>query len=170
LEDLGIPATIYVASAIIDGTAQFDWYRQPPAALSWDELREIQRGGLVDIQPHTRTHPILPRLTAAEAWSEIAGSKADVDRQLGVPTSSFAYPAGIYGPREANLARQAGFATALTTEAGVNADAEHPFELRRTLILTGDTFKDFQAKIHGALDRTSGLERVIRKRRATPEG
>jgi O-antigen/teichoic acid export membrane protein/peptidoglycan/xylan/chitin deacetylase (PgdA/CDA1 family) len=170
LEDLGIPATIYVATAVIDGTAEFDWYERPPAALSWDDLRAIQLGGLVDIQPHTRTHPILPRLTTKDAWSEIAGSKADLERNLGVPTTSFAYPAGIYGAREVELARKAGFATAVTTNAGVNADTMKPLELRRTLLLTGDTVRDFQAKVRGALDRTSRLERVVRRRRATPEG
>jgi len=170
LADLGVPATIYVATSVIDRTAKFDWYRNPPKALTWDDLRTIQEGGLVDIQPHTRTHPVLPRLTAEDAWSEIAGSKAELERNLGVQTSSFAYPAGIYGPREVELAGQAGFATAVTTNAGVNTVATNPLELRRTLLLTGDTLQDFRAKVRGALDHTSRLEQLIRKRRATPEG
>lgn len=170
LEDLGIPATIYVATAVIDGTATFDWYRDPPPALSWLDLREIQRGGLMDVQPHTRTHPALPRLTPEAAWSEIAGSKADIQRHLGLVSTSFAYPAGIYGSREAALARGAGFVAALTTDSGINVDLESPFQLRRTLLSAGDTLTDFQAKIRGALDRTSALERIVRARRATPDG
>jgi O-antigen/teichoic acid export membrane protein/peptidoglycan/xylan/chitin deacetylase (PgdA/CDA1 family) len=170
LEDLRIPATIYVVTAVIDGTASFDWYRNPPPALSWDDLRAIQSGGLVDVQPHTRTHPALTRLGLPAARDEIAGSRADVEANLGLVCTSFAYPAGIYGSREAGLVREAGFAAGLTTDPGVNVDLESPFGLRRTLLSAGDTLTDFQAKMRGVLDRTSALERMIRARRATPEG
>jgi peptidoglycan/xylan/chitin deacetylase (PgdA/CDA1 family) len=155
---------------VIDGRASFDWYRNPPPALSWDDLRAIQSGGLVDVQPHTRTHPALTRLGLPAARDEIAGSRADVEANLGLVCTSFAYPAGIYGSREAGLVREAGFAAALTTDPGVNVDLESPFGLRRTLLSAGDTLTDFQAKMRGVLDRTSALERMIRARRATPEG
>ena len=170
LEDLGIPATVYVATAVIDGTASFDWYRNPPPALSWHDLRELERGGLVDVQPHTRTHPALPRLGKTAARDEIAGSKADVEANLGHAATTFAYPAGIYGIREAELVEEAGFLAALTTDSGINVDLESPFALRRTLLSAGDTLTDFQAKMRGVLDRTSALERMVRARRATPEG
>jgi O-antigen/teichoic acid export membrane protein/peptidoglycan/xylan/chitin deacetylase (PgdA/CDA1 family) len=168
LEDLRVPATVYVATSVIDGRASFDWYRCPPPSLSWSDLGEIQRGGLVDVQPHTRTHPALPWLGPAAARDEIAGSKADIERNLGHTGTSFAYPAGIYGGREVALVEEAGFAAALTTHSGINIDLESPFELRRTLLSAGDTMTDFRAKVHGALDRTSSLERLVRARRATP--
>src|SRR5512133_921329 len=41
LRELRIPATIFVPSGIIDGTARPYWYEDPPPLLSWGELREL---------------------------------------------------------------------------------------------------------------------------------
>src|SRR3712207_6310003 len=63
------------------------------------------------------------------ARHEIAGSKAVVERKLGRPVRHFAYPVGdptSAGPREFALAREAGFATAVTTRPG------HLFPAHRT--------------------------------------
>ena len=36
LRELGIPATVFLPTAVIDGSAAFDWYRDaPPPAMSW---------------------------------------------------------------------------------------------------------------------------------------
>ena len=51
-----VPATIFIASRIIDGELPFHWYPDPPPALSWSEIGELVAGGLVDVQSHTRSH------------------------------------------------------------------------------------------------------------------
>ena len=170
LEDLAIPASIYVATAVVDRLATFHWYRRPPVPLTWDELRSIAGAGLVDVQAHTRTHRALPRLDDASAHDEIEGSRRDIERELGAAPTTFAYPAGIYGPRDVELVRRAGFAAALSTHPGLNVAGSPLYELRRTLVLTGDTFDDFRAKVGGALDAPSRIERFVRTRRASPAG
>lgn len=166
LEELSVPASIYVATAVIDRVVTFSWYRRPPAALTWEELRRIQEDGLVDVQAHTRTHAILPRLTLDEARAEIEGCRDDLAGRLGGIPTSFAYPAGIYGPRDVRLVEQAGYRAALSTNSGLNVDGHGLHELRRTMIHSGDTFDDFRAKVAGALDKASLLERAIRAHRA----
>lgn len=168
LEDIGVPATIYVPTAVIDRTAVYDWYRKAPPALSWNDLRSIVSGGLVDVQAHTRTHRALPRLTDDEAREEIEGAKADLERTLGVTVTTIAYPAGIYTARDTALVREAGYQGALTTTSGVNHGAE-PFEtLKRTMLMADDTLDDFTAKMNGLLDQPSLLEQVVRSHRARP--
>jgi peptidoglycan/xylan/chitin deacetylase (PgdA/CDA1 family)/GT2 family glycosyltransferase len=166
LEDLGLPATIYVPTAVVDRTAVYEWYRKPPPALSWDDLASIVSGGLVDVQAHTRTHRALPRLTADEAREEIAGAKTDLEHNLGVRVTTMAYPAGIYTERDVVLVREAGYRGALTTTSGVNRGAEPLETLKRTMLMAGDTLDDFAAKMNGLLDQSSMLEQVVRSRRA----
>lgn len=169
LEQLGFPATIFVPTAIIDGTASFYWYQHPPPALSWDELGRLAAGGLIDIQAHSRTHPWLPSLSDEAVQMEIAGSKADLEAKLGRPVTSFCFPAGLYGRREVELVRAAGYRAAVTTDAGVNRRAGSPTCLRRTLVFWGDSPQVFSAKLRGFLDRPSlAYRRIQWQRRSTP--
>lgn len=168
LERHGIPATIFVPSAIIDGTAAFSWYRDPPRALTWDEIRDLVGGGLVDVQAHTRTHPRLPGVDHARARDEIAGCKRDIEARVGYEVSSFCYPAGLYGAREVALVRAAGYRAAVTTDPGVNGGGAAPETLRRTLVFRGDSAPQFEAKLGGLLDHRGHLQRWLHRRRSRP--
>jgi peptidoglycan/xylan/chitin deacetylase (PgdA/CDA1 family) len=101
--------------------------------LSWDDVHAL-RGLGFSVGAHTVSHPILSRLTPAQAWEEIHGSKVAVERALGVPVRGFAYPNG--GPEDytgatVQMVRDAGFACAVTTRRGLNSSDTPPFELRR---------------------------------------
>jgi peptidoglycan/xylan/chitin deacetylase (PgdA/CDA1 family) len=156
LRELGIPATVFVATGAVDGTAPFYWFDEPPPALSWDECRELASDPLFDVQPHTRTHPWLPQVSEERARDEIAGSRADLEAR-GFPATTFCYPGGLYGERERRLVQEAGYAAAVTTDQGVNTGAGDPHVLRRTLVFLEDGLADFALKLAGALDRPSRL-------------
>jgi peptidoglycan/xylan/chitin deacetylase (PgdA/CDA1 family) len=156
LRELGIPATVFVATGAIDGTAPFYWFDDPPPALSWDDCRELASDPLFDVQPHTRTHPWLPQVSGERARDEIAGSRADLEDR-GFPATTFCYPGGLYGDRERRLVQEAGYVAAVTTDAGVNTGGGDPHVLRRTLIFLEDRLPDFALKLSGALDRPSRL-------------
>ena len=118
LAEFGIPATIYLPSRIIDGEVSFHWYADPPPALSWDEVGELVGGGLIDVQSHTLTHPLLPQVDAERSREEITASKAEIERHVPYALTSFCYPAGLYGAREVEFVRDAGYAAAVTTNPG----------------------------------------------------
>ena len=166
LAEYGIPATIYLPSRIIDGDVQFHWYADPPPALSWQEVAELLAGGLVDVQSHTLTHPLLPRVDAAQARDEIVDSKSEIERHVPYPLTSFCYPAGLYGEREVQLVREAGYTAAVTTNPGVNAGGGELLQLRRTLVYGADDLATFKAKLGGALDGETMLRRVLHGRRS----
>jgi peptidoglycan/xylan/chitin deacetylase (PgdA/CDA1 family) len=89
--------------------------------LGWDELRALATEPGVTIGAHTLTHPMLAKHDEAAARREIAASKSQIEERLGQPVRHFAYPVGdptSAGPREFRLAREAGYATAVTTRPG----------------------------------------------------
>jgi peptidoglycan/xylan/chitin deacetylase (PgdA/CDA1 family) len=93
-----------------------------PAMLGWDELRALARDG-VTLAPHTRRHPLLDRVPLEMAIEEIAGSHADLEREVGsvapIPRV-LAYPSGAHGGKAVTAAREAGMDLAMTTERGGN--------------------------------------------------
>jgi peptidoglycan/xylan/chitin deacetylase (PgdA/CDA1 family) len=106
------------------------------ACLSFSELRDLARDPDVTLGAHTLTHPMLAKADAATARREILESKAALEAEIGEPVRHFAYPVGdprSAGPREFALAREAGFATAVTTRPGhlFPAHAEHLHALPR---------------------------------------
>jgi peptidoglycan/xylan/chitin deacetylase (PgdA/CDA1 family) len=91
--------------------------------LSWDDVHALTGLGF-SIGAHTVNHPILSRVTLAQAEKEIMGSKVMIETALGQPVKAFAYPNG--GPEDytdevKQLVRQAGFAFAVTTRHGLNS-------------------------------------------------
>ena len=103
--------------------------------LSWDQIRALDRTGLITIGAHTLNHPCasptLNTASAARLHQEIAGSKAGLEQELGHPVTNFAYPCGIYNQTVINEVRADGFATAVTTIPGVWQAAGQPYTLRR---------------------------------------
>jgi peptidoglycan/xylan/chitin deacetylase (PgdA/CDA1 family) len=89
--------------------------------LGWDELRDLAGEPDVTIGAHTLSHPVLAKLDPTAAAREIAESKGLLERRLGRPVRHFAYPFGdrtSAGAREFRLARQSGFASAVTSRPG----------------------------------------------------
>jgi peptidoglycan/xylan/chitin deacetylase (PgdA/CDA1 family) len=89
--------------------------------LPVETLRALAGAPGVTIAAHTLTHPMLAKHSPEAARWEIAGSKAWLEETLGLRIAHFAYPvgdAGSAGPRDFALAREAGFATAVTTRPG----------------------------------------------------
>lgn len=168
LREFSIPATVYLPTAMIDGTAVYDWYgkRQPPPALDWHDVRELIADGLIDVQPHTRSHSRLTALDDDTARWELEESKSDIERNLGVGVTSISYPAGLYGPRDVRLVNEAGYRAAVTCRPGLNTSNAHLAELRRNLIGARDDINRFRAKLHGQLDAPSRLTEAMQRRRA----
>ena len=57
--------------------------------MTWDHVRELRRAGM-DVESHTRTHRVLDTLPPAELHDELAGSRADLEREVGAPARALA--------------------------------------------------------------------------------
>jgi peptidoglycan/xylan/chitin deacetylase (PgdA/CDA1 family) len=164
LERLGFRATVFVATGVVDGRARFAWYddRQPPV-LAWSDVVELDRGGPLEFEAHTVTHPNLLTLDDRAAWLEIAESKRELEEHLGRDVRLFAYPAGLFGERERRLVAEAGYRAAVSCEPGVNLPGCDRFALRRRQIDARDGLLDFRAKLGGGHDTPLPLRGVWRR-------
>jgi peptidoglycan/xylan/chitin deacetylase (PgdA/CDA1 family) len=165
LADHGFRATVFVAPAVIDGSASFGWYRRQPPLLSWDEIVELDRGPTLGFEAHSLTHPNLLEVSDEDANREIAGSKLALEGRLGRPVEGFSYPAGLFGARERRLVVEAGFRLAVSCEPGVNEAGTDRFALRRRQIDARDRLLDFRAKLGGGHDSPPPLRSVYRRYR-----
>jgi peptidoglycan/xylan/chitin deacetylase (PgdA/CDA1 family) len=163
----GFRATVFVAPAVIDGSARLDWYRpaSEPELLDWDDIGELDHEGTLRFEAHSLTHPNLTALDDHVARHEIAGSKDELERRLGRPVEAFSYPTGLFGERERSLVAEAGFRVAVSCEPGVNGPGTDRLALRRRQIDGRDSFLDFRAKLGGGHDSAPALRAAYRRRR-----
>ncbi len=83
------------------------------------------------IGSHTLTHPHLNQIPLAAAREEITASRKKLEDQFGVPVTHFCYPYGDWNPAVRDAVAAAGYASACTTQFGVNTAETPAFELRR---------------------------------------
>ena len=107
--------------------------------MRWDELAELASEPLCTIGAHTLTHPRLATHPEAFARAELARSMELVAEKLGRVPRHLAYPVGdptSAGPREFAMARELGFASAVTTRPGLlfPAHAMHATALPRVSV------------------------------------
>jgi peptidoglycan/xylan/chitin deacetylase (PgdA/CDA1 family) len=93
--------------------------------LNERELQKLSRHPLASIGGHTASHAALSSLDAPAARAEMADNRCYLEQLLQLPVRHFAYPYGdsrACGPREAHLAKEIGFSTAVTTRNGQVSD------------------------------------------------
>ena len=118
---------------------------QDRQALNIDEMKEMMQD--VDFQPHTQFHPILPHCTETECKQEILGSKADLEKFLGVECPHFSYPNGDYTEREIEIVKTGGFRSARTTDLGWNGINTSPYKLKAISISDDAGLIRFRAEL-----------------------
>lgn len=103
--------------------------------VSWSQVREMEKSGWVSFGAHTMHHPILSYLTAPdEIEHEIKECREVLERQLGHPVRTFAYPVGQFQHISDDIlstVQRAGYDWALTSVYGYNTSRSHPYLLKR---------------------------------------
>lgn len=105
----------------------------PGLMLRWGEVREMARNG-ISLGAHTVHHPILSRISPQKVRDEILLSKQVIEREVGMPVVTFAYPNGTAEDFDGSaklVLKEAGFRCAVTTIPGTNDSERDRLELRR---------------------------------------
>ena len=161
LKKYEFPAVIFV----IVGEAQKRSHSGNSPHLSWDEIGEIERSGLVAIESHTydshyyaladpRRHkrpvlitrvydPITGRRETREEYearvrSDLWLAKHLLEQHLHAQVLSLAFPYGAYNPTVVNIARDVGYRYFYTVRGGVNMPGRDAIYVKR--ISAGDSY------------------------------
>ncbi|MEZ0326080.1 MAG: polysaccharide deacetylase family protein [Fimbriimonas sp.] len=125
LRGRNVPATMFVHTDFVGA-------KVGRPKMSWKQLLELDREGLVTIASQTRSHPAdLRRLSDRQLALEIAGSKEALEQRLGHPVPFIAYPNGKFDLRVAQFARRAGYLMAFTEEQTPAEVSPSIFEVAR---------------------------------------
>ena len=120
--------------------------------VNWDQVREMHKGG-IEFGAHTMHHPILTRIPLEQVRTEVEGSKCRIEKELGDPVLSFAYPNGM--PTDMNdkiekIVADAGIGTAFTLLNGPSSLREvkrNPYAIRRIFISHNHTLPQYAALV-----------------------
>ena len=144
LQRYGFKATFFLVSSKVGGTNNWDesGLLRDRALMAWDQIREMQDGGMI-FGAHSRTHPVLTAVAPDRARAEIAGSRDELEQELGQPILLFSYPHGKYDETTRSIVEQAGYSGACSVRTGLNSPATPGFELRRSEVYGTDSLLRF---------------------------
>ena len=99
---------------------------------TWEQLREMERSGLVRVQPHTASHPPdLRKISEKQLARELVYARQVMEKELGGQRAFFAYSEGHYDARVAGAVRKAGYRLGITEDWGAAQRSPNLMMVRR---------------------------------------
>jgi glycosyltransferase involved in cell wall biosynthesis/peptidoglycan/xylan/chitin deacetylase (PgdA/CDA1 family) len=123
--------------------------RETHRVLHREELRELARGGLIEIGSHSLTHPVLLSESGEARWCEISESRRKLEEMLDSEIRSFSYP---YGQRRdmdegiVQMVKRAGYACAVANIQG-NIDGKADIHVLPRRIVRDWSMEEFQRNL-----------------------
>jgi peptidoglycan/xylan/chitin deacetylase (PgdA/CDA1 family) len=110
------------AALDVEWTPEFEARHADHLIMTWEQVRALARAGM-DVESHGRRHRVLQTLDDAALADELAGSRRELEAQLGRTVRALAYPVGrrINGERRIRDAlAAAGYRIGMSNQSGVN--------------------------------------------------
>jgi peptidoglycan/xylan/chitin deacetylase (PgdA/CDA1 family) len=127
LKEYRLPAVMFIITEEA-GRAQND-------RLSWDEIKEMQRSGLITFGSHCiGPEPLINIKSEQEVKRQIFDSKRILEEKLGVKVNTFSYPEGMFTPKIRQTVIDAGYACAVATQPGIDYPDNDVFAMKRIRI------------------------------------
>lgn len=123
LQSLNFSATFYVVSDFVG----------QPGILSSSQLRALSEMGF-EVGSHSKTHAYLPDLDPNRLRDEILNSKDRLEQIMGRRVEHFSCPGGRWNRAVAEMCREAGYRSVVTSRIGRNSSATDRFRLRRVVV------------------------------------
>jgi len=111
--------------------------REPPQKfklMSWNQLYDLTKTGLMEIGSHSCTHPIMSHLNSQESWYEINQSKNKLREKLDLDVTSFCYPNGQIGDyldNQKEMLKKAGYLCGVASHFGYVSNKSDTYSLPR---------------------------------------
>jgi peptidoglycan/xylan/chitin deacetylase (PgdA/CDA1 family) len=147
-----IPVTLFIYPSAISNASY---------AMTWDQLRELKKSGLFDIQSHSYWHPNFKkekkRLNPAEYEKavdmQLKKSKEKLEKELGVKVDMLAWPFGIYDEDLISKAKADGYSAGFTIERHNASALDNIMALPRYIMVNADREKIFERLLGGDAPR-----------------
>ena len=135
-----IPVTLFIYPSAISNASY---------AMTWQELREMQDSGLVDIESHTYWHPNFnrekKRLEKRDyqqfVTMQLAKSKITLEHKLDKHVDMLAWPFGIYDDELIDYARNRGYIAGFTLQRRPAERSDNPLAFPRYLMTDQVNYK-----------------------------
>ncbi|OGU17072.1 MAG: polysaccharide deacetylase [Geobacteraceae bacterium GWC2_53_11] len=126
-------------------------------AMTWDQMRELAKTGLFEVQSHTYWHPnfkkerkkLSPTALDSLVMTQLKKSKARLETELGTKVDMLAWPFGIYDDYLLRKASEAGYGATFTIERRHATPADSVMKLPRYLLVNADSGKAFVQLLEG---------------------
>lgn len=159
LRELGVPATVFLATAYVDSGQPFPFDDWPLAGadsvpaehwrpLSTAQCRAMQASGLIELGTHTHWHRVY-RGAAASLTEDLKESLRFLHERFGQADATFAFPHGKTDSALLEAARSSGVLCALTMRGERIRLPRDPFGWGRFDITERDTVATIAARLNG---------------------
>lgn len=126
-------------------------------AMTWDQMRELTKTGLFEIQSHTYWHPnfkkerrkLSPTAFEALVATQLNKSRSRLEKELGIKVDMLAWPFGIYDEYLLRKATEAGYGATFTIERRHATATDSVLKLPRYLLVNADSGKAFVQLLEG---------------------
>lgn len=145
-----MPVTLFIYPSCVSNP-------KAPYAMTWQQLQELQKTGLFDMQSHTFWHPnfkkekkkLKPEEYQKLVDTQLSKSKASLEKRFGTTVDLLAWPFGIYDDELEQQAAKAGYVMAFSIDRRHAGKSERIMSQPRYLMVNADGTNNFAAIITG---------------------
>lgn len=146
VEKYHIPVTLFIYPQIIS---------RAPYALTWEQLKTLQKTGLFDVEGHTYWHPNFrqekKRLSEAAyeklVYTQLVTSKNVIEKKLGTSVTLLAWPFGIHDAYLMQAALTAHYVMAFSIAHRYASKNEQAMAMPRFMIIASQNKATFESII-----------------------
>jgi len=143
LKKYNTKATIFVTVSMISDVPGRRWNKNSLVWMTWDQLKEMELSGLVEIQNHGYIHKPANSITFDEFKESVLRGQEILDEKLGKrKINAFAYPHGIKTKMAEKFLKESGFDMQFMVRAGTIARNSDLADLPRIVVSHGKTGRD----------------------------
>jgi peptidoglycan/xylan/chitin deacetylase (PgdA/CDA1 family) len=149
IKEYRIPVTLFLYPSAISNATY---------AMTWEQLREMNKTGLIDFESHTYWHPNFKierrRLKPDEykrfVTMQLRKSKKKIEKEFGLKVDMLAWPFGIYDKDLIQNAIEEGYVAAFTIERRHTSISDNIMTLPRYLMTDADRGQRFERLLAGS--------------------
>ena len=143
----GFSAIVFLVAEEIGGTNRWDRvHGEEVPLLGWKQIRHLRDEG-IEFGSHSASHRPLTALSPTEIVREGARSRAILERGLGLPVRSFAYPHGAENQVTRHLIGACGYIFGISCQPGFSGFSDPLLALPRIEVAGSDTLEEFVIKL-----------------------